>query len=130
VLDQGRLVQVGTPRDIYENPVSTYVASRLGLPRINLLPADMFANPPARATQIGLRPEHIALSSARDDAAGVEATITRLEHLGDQTRLHLVCAGHPIVTLTDPHSPLRAGETVRLQPRSPLYFDAQGDRIP
>ena len=62
VLDQGRLVQVGTPRDIYENPVSTYVASRLGLPRINLLPADMFANPPARATQIGLRPEHIALS--------------------------------------------------------------------
>ena len=37
VLDQGRLVQFGSPREIYENPVSTYVASRLGQPRIALL---------------------------------------------------------------------------------------------
>jgi multiple sugar transport system ATP-binding protein len=37
VLDEGRLVQFGSPREIYENPVSSYVAARLGLPRINLL---------------------------------------------------------------------------------------------
>ncbi len=42
VLDQGRLVQFGTPREVYENPVSPYVAARLGSPRINLLPADLF----------------------------------------------------------------------------------------
>ena len=124
VLEEGRLVQVGTPREIYENPVSTYVASRLGLPRINLLPADLFAGVPAGVTQVGLRPEHIVLGE------GMEATVTRLEHLGDQTRLHLVCAGHPIVTLTDTHSPLVAGEVVKLQPREPLYFDAAGRRIP
>jgi len=123
VLDQGRLVQMGTPREIYENPVSTYVASRLGLPRINLLPADLFAGAPSGAAQIGLRPEHIALGD------GLDAAVTRLEHLGDQTRLHLTCAGHDVVTLTDPHSPLRAGETVKLQPRDPLYFDAAGRRI-
>ena len=38
VLDHGRLVQVGSPRDIYENPQSATVAARLGSPRINLLP--------------------------------------------------------------------------------------------
>ena len=38
VLDQGRLVQVGTPREIYEDPADIYVATRLGSRRINLLP--------------------------------------------------------------------------------------------
>ena len=48
VLDHGRLVQFGTPREIYENPVSIYAASRLGQPRINLLPADLFGRRPRR----------------------------------------------------------------------------------
>ncbi len=39
VIDQGRLVQVGTPRQIYEEPVNAYVATRLGSPGINLLAA-------------------------------------------------------------------------------------------
>ena len=56
VLDKGRLVQFGTPREIYENPVSIYVASRLGQPRINLVPADVFGGAPEGAATIGLRP--------------------------------------------------------------------------
>ena len=43
VLDHGRLVQIGTPREIYESPRNTYVATRLGMPSINLLPAKAFA---------------------------------------------------------------------------------------
>ncbi|MFZ1663474.1 MAG: ABC transporter ATP-binding protein, partial [Paracoccaceae bacterium] len=46
VLDQGRLVQFGRPREIYEAPVSIYAASRLGQPRINILPADIFPGAP------------------------------------------------------------------------------------
>ncbi|PWK53170.1 carbohydrate ABC transporter ATP-binding protein (CUT1 family) [Silicimonas algicola] len=46
VLDRGRLVQFGTPREIYEDPVSIYAASRLGSPRINLLPVDVFGHAP------------------------------------------------------------------------------------
>ncbi|NCZ83696.1 MAG: ABC transporter ATP-binding protein, partial [Betaproteobacteria bacterium] len=38
VLDQGKLVQVGTPQQLYEDPISVVAASRLGSPRINLLP--------------------------------------------------------------------------------------------
>ncbi|MBD1204987.1 MAG: ABC transporter ATP-binding protein [Rhodobacteraceae bacterium] len=123
VLDQGRLVQFGTPRDIYENPVSTYVASRLGQPRINLLPADAFGKAPAGAVQIGLRPEHVILGE------GQPATVRRVEHLGDQTRLHLTMGVHEIVTLADPHTTLAPGDAVAIRPETPLWFDASGNRI-
>ena len=124
VLDRGRLVQFGTPREIYENPRTTYVAARLGQPRINLLPARLFGEAvPPRAVQIGLRPENIRIGE------GSEAQIVRVEHLGDQTRLHLNLAGHDVVTLTDPHTSLDAGQSIAIAPRNPLFFDADGERI-
>src|SRR5690606_23684057 len=38
ILSEGRLVQIGTPRQIYEDPDNVYVAARLGQPAINVLP--------------------------------------------------------------------------------------------
>jgi multiple sugar transport system ATP-binding protein len=125
VLDEGRLVQFGTPREIYENPQTAYVAARLGQPRINLLPVGLLdeGQAPHGAHQIGLRPENIRQGSGR------EATVTRVEHLGDQTRLHLKVAEHDVITLTEPHTELSPGETIRIAPENPVYFDAQGVRI-
>ncbi len=123
VLDEGRLVQFGSPRDIYENPVSLYVAGRLGTPRINALPADLFAGAPPGATTIGLRPEHV------EHGQGIPSSVVRIEHLGDQTRLHLALGEHTIVTLTDIHTELEPGDTVAIQPRNALYFDASGARV-
>jgi len=40
VIEAGRLLQIGTPREIYENPINAHVAARLGQPAINLLPAN------------------------------------------------------------------------------------------
>lgn len=123
VLDEGRLVQFGSPRDVYENPASIYVATRLGQPRINTLPASLFGPAPAGAAFIGLRPEHIRQGEGQD------ATVIRVEHLGDQTRLHLSLDGHDLITLTDAHTPLASGDTVAIRPENPLYFDANGQRI-
>jgi len=124
VMEAGQLVQVGPPREVYEDPVSLYVATRLGQPRINVVPVDLFGgHGPAGATQIGLRPEHIEVG------AGPEAAVHRVEHLGDQTRLHLDLAGHAIVTLTDPHTTLVAGDRLAVRPRAPLFFDATGARV-
>jgi multiple sugar transport system ATP-binding protein len=123
VLEAGRLVQVGTPRAIYEAPATVQVAARLGQPRINLLPATLFGHAPDRAATIGLRPEHIAIGDGRP------AQVTRVEHLGDQTRLHLTLDGHAIVTLTDPHTGLGPGDAVAIAPRGPLWFDASGARL-
>ncbi len=124
VLEEGRLVQVGSPRAIYEDPISLYVGGRLGLPRINAVPADLFAGAPDGAAVMGLRPEHI-----EQNPDGKDARVLRLEHLGDQTQLHLEIAGHKIVTLTDIHSTFRTGDIVQIQPRHALYFDANGMRI-
>ncbi len=123
VLDHGRLVQVGSPRDVYERPISATVAARLGLPRINLLPAGLFGQAPAGASTIGLRPEHVTVGD------GQPATVRRVEHLGDQTRLHLTCVGHDIITLTDPHSTIAPGSTLHIRPQNPLWFDAAGARL-
>lgn len=123
VLHDGKLVQYGTPREIYENPNSLYVASRLGLPRINIVPADLFGGAPAGATQIGMRPEHIAQGSGQD------AMVKRVEHLGDQTRLHLDLQGHAITTIANPDSTYTPGAMIKIAPKNPLCFDAQGQRI-
>ena len=123
VLDHGKLVQFGPPREIYENPVSIYAASRLGSPKINILPADMFPDAPQGASQIGLRPEHIQIGD------GQVADVLRVEHLGDKTRLHLKLGDTELITLTDAHTTLTLGDTLKIAPQSPLYFDANGDRV-
>jgi len=124
VLDGGKLVQFGPPREIYENPVSIYAASRLGQPKINILPADLFAvNAPSHAKSIGLRPEQIT------QGRGEESLVARVEHLGDQTRLHLKFKNHDLITVTDAHTQLRSGDTVKIKPKTPFYFDADGARI-
>ncbi|PPJ45738.1 ABC transporter ATP-binding protein [Rhizobium sp. KAs_5_22] len=123
VLHHGKLVQFGSPREVYENPVSVYAATRLGQPRINFLPADLFPAAPSGAVTIGLRPEHIA------QGVGEDSLVTRVEHLGDQTRLHLSFRNHDLVTVTDAHTGLRSGDIVKIQPDKPLYFDADGLRL-
>ncbi|MCG6114015.1 MAG: ABC transporter ATP-binding protein [Mesorhizobium sp.] len=123
VLEQGRLVQIGTPREIYEEPVNLYVAGRLGQPRINILPATLFPGAPAGARTIALRPEHIRTGQ------GMASRMVRIEHLGDQTRLHLMLEGHEVVTLAAPDIDLQPGDTLAIEPIDALYFDAAGARI-
>lgn len=123
VLNEGRLEQFGTPREIYENPNSSYVATRLGSPRINTLPVDVFGHSPAGAAEIGLRPEHIILGE------GQECKVTRLEHLGDQTRLHLSLGEFQIITLTNAHTSIEVGDVVAISPHNPIFFDTDGKRV-
>jgi hypothetical protein len=67
----------------------------LGSPRINVLPADVFANAPVNAAFIALRPEQISHGD------GEESFVERVEHLGDQTRLRLKFKSHDLITVTD-----------------------------
>jgi multiple sugar transport system ATP-binding protein len=130
VMREGVLIQLGTPREIYERPNSAYVASRLGTPAINLIPAELLgcdAVPPNVRT-VGLRTEHIRISSA-EDRPGPRARVHWVEHLGDQNHVHLKLATHSLVTLADPVQPLKAGDQVSLEFTEPLYFDQAGNRV-
>jgi multiple sugar transport system ATP-binding protein len=127
VIEGGRLLQIGTPREIYENPINAHVAARLGQPAINLLPAVLFAGAPAGARTVGARTEHLTI--ARGGGGDVQATVKRIEHLGDQSHLHLDLGGQPVVTLSDPEARLGAGDIVSLRLNKPLFFDEDGGRV-
>jgi multiple sugar transport system ATP-binding protein len=129
VMNEGKLIQIGTPREIYERPNSAYVASRLGTPVINLIPAELLGSDtvPPQARTVGLRTEHIRISSV--DHAGPHAQVHWVEHLGDQNHVHLKLATHSLVTLADPAQPLKAGDEVSLEFAEPLYFDQAGNRV-
>jgi multiple sugar transport system ATP-binding protein len=130
VLKQGSLVQVGSPREVYENPCDTYVATRLGSPRINLLPRSVFPNlpAPANAATIGARTEHLRISKAVNGTA-TDGRVTWVEHLGDQNHLHVSVAGHDVVTLTHTEAALAVGDAVTIELSQPMFFVADGARV-
>ncbi len=129
VIKDGELLQLGTPREIYENPSSRYVASRLGTPQINFLPASLVPEiaMPAGAETVGIRTEHLMIAAA--NGGGIIGRVHRVEHLGDQNHVYLEYRGETLVTLADAHQPLQAGQDVELKLVHPLYFDAAGRRI-
>jgi multiple sugar transport system ATP-binding protein len=128
VIREGRLLQLGRPREIYESPNDLYVATRLGMPRINLLPAELLpeAPMPPRTKTVGVRTEHLLIAKPNGGPIG---QVRRIEHLGDQNHVHIDYKGQALVTLADPHQPLAAGQEVGLELVDPLYFDASGQRI-
>jgi len=129
VIQSGKIVQIGTPREIYETPNSLYVAARLGQPSINLLPRrllpDMAA--PSEAATIGARTEHLRIAKARGAAA--HGRVTWIEHLGDQNHLHIKIDQHEVVTLVDPDAGLAVGDEVGVVLVKPLFFNRNGDRL-
>jgi multiple sugar transport system ATP-binding protein len=129
VMNEGALIQLGTPREIYERPHNAYVASRLGTPAINLIPAELLAGDgvPQNARTVGLRTEHIRISPV--DRPGPIAEVHWVEHLGDQNHVHLKLASHSLVTLADPAQELKAGDQVSLEFDGPLYFDQAGNLV-
>jgi len=138
VLDHGRLVQVGSPRDIYENPQSSTVAARLGSPRINLLPRAALDDWPAplQAATVGVRAEHLHLHlDPHGGAAGVphllRAEVRRIEILSDQRLVHLLVAGsaHRLVSAAPSDASLAPGTVVSVELRHLLWFDTHGQRI-
>jgi multiple sugar transport system ATP-binding protein len=132
VLDHGRLVQVGTPQEVYENPVSAVVASRLGSPRINLLPRTALPGlgAPEHAATVGARAEHMRLH--RQGGSGhTAAQVHRVERLSDLHLVHVTLPGSDVqvVTAAPPGESYEAGDPVQLELLAPLWFDAQGARL-
>ena len=128
VIEQGRIAQIGTPRDIYERPSSVYVAARLGQPTINLMPRNLLPDlpAPAEAVTVGARTEHLKIVRSPNAAHG---RVTWIEHLGDRNHLHIRIDRHEVVTLADPDSGLAVGDDVGITLVKPLFFDADGRRL-
>ncbi|ESZ28355.1 ABC transporter ATP-binding protein [Mesorhizobium sp. M0761] len=129
ILNDGVLVQIGTPRTIYSEPANLHVAARLGQPAINLLPAGLLPDggAPTGTKTIGARTEHLSIEKTASGHA--DGVVDWVEHLGDQNHLHVTVGPKKLVTLTDPDTDLAEGDKVVIRYRSPLYFGADGQRL-
>jgi len=134
VLDHGRLAQVGSPREIYEDPQTSTVAARLGSPRINLLPRPALGAwpAPASAATVGIRAEHLHVRAA-SDAGGpaLRATVRRIEILSDQRLVHLALADSAaeLISAAPASGAVEPGNDVRVELGRALWFDAAGRRV-
>ncbi|MGH9069185.1 MAG: ABC transporter ATP-binding protein [Acidimicrobiales bacterium] len=82
VLSEGRLRQLGQPRDIYDHPADTFVATFVGSPPMNVLPQG--------DTLLGFRPECFlpeSVSEAGDGGLTLTFHVQRVEHLGSERHL-------------------------------------------
>jgi len=135
VLEHGRVRQVGTPAEIYEDPADTFVATFLGAPPMNLLD---------RGDRIeGFRPEnflHEDLQKKGVNAVRHDFKVQRIEYLGNERILYGYINGHTNGTeytarvsahIAEPI--LREGETYpfTIHPKDVKYFDkSSGKRLP
>jgi multiple sugar transport system ATP-binding protein len=86
VMDQGRIRQVGTPHEIYDDPADTFVATFLGSPPMNL----MLTNGDGTQELLGFRPEHFVPWSPEmgDDWVRLPFHVHRGEYLGAERLLY------------------------------------------
>jgi len=130
VLIAGRIHQVGTPREVYERPVSALVARQLGQPQINLFDAELrgahyaaedgtlLCEAPPRAAptaRIGVRPEHVEIFPADDVAASARSTVELVENAGPHQILVTHWAGRRIHALVDRARSAAVGERIGLR---------------
>jgi multiple sugar transport system ATP-binding protein len=125
VLSEGRIIQEGTPDDIYDRPATTYVAQLVGTPRINLFEASRengavrvkgsglhipapIATLPA-SFLLGIRPEDVK----PDPGGQFGGTVVLTEPLGAETILHIESGEQTLLCLVPGMTSLRLGGEVR-----------------
>ncbi len=144
VLDEGRILQVGTPHEIYDAPATTFVATLVGTPRINLVQASrqdgrVFVKdssvrlPPPTGIDIpndfllGVRPEDVRPTSNGEFTGKIVLT----EPLGVETIVHIRSGENNLTSLVPGITPISVGDEVRFDiVRERLhYFQPNGKRI-
>jgi glycerol transport system ATP-binding protein len=121
VMHEGRVVQTGTPQDLFDTPAHTFVGYFIGSPGMNLIDATVedgsarigdtvlplgarYGRPSGRV-QIGIRPEFVSLS----DRAGLPVTLTRIEDVGRHRILRAAHAGREVNAILPEGTPVPAG---------------------
>lgn len=147
VLKAGEIEQIGTPSELYHEPRTRFVASFIGSPAMNFLPASIDAGHatlemgdvvPFRSAastpsgkvkgELGIRPEHIALAP---EGQGIRAIVDVVEPLGSDTLMAANVAGAPLMARLPGDQMPVSGQEVFLSfaANKPLAFDHQGNRL-
>lgn len=88
VMSQGKVMQVGTPQEVYHNSANTFVASFLGSPGMNFIRRDNYL--------FGFRPEQFVpqeIADRKDELQLFSFAVTRVEYLGAEQQIYGVVEG-------------------------------------
>jgi sn-glycerol 3-phosphate transport system ATP-binding protein len=130
VMNAGRMEQFGTPEEVYNRPATTFVASFMGSPPMNLLkqaPNADFGGKPGAI--LGIRPEHLQIGST-----GWTIEVETIEMLGAERLLYCRMGDEFLIVRTDESLSLAPtiGATLHVMPRTDRlhWFDAAtGQRL-
>lgn len=140
VLDQGVVQQVGSPRELFDRPANTFVATFIGSPSMNLLPAtgegettriegvdEPIPVPAEGPYTLGVRPTDIEVGHGP-----ISARVEVVESLGSEAMLHTdLPSGARIVARVEEPTSTRQGDTVRLFLGTVHRFHHEsGERLP
>ena len=149
VLDEGELQQIGTPLDCYHEPENRFVAEFIGSPEMNCVDVRLDGvrlenedlsyrvseETAERLTSadltLGIRPEHLRLTEDLA-AADVEADVSVVEPMGQQTNLYLAFGTERFTATVGGETAFEPGDTVGIEfPRESVHlFDrATGDAL-
>ncbi len=145
VLKDGRIMQVGSPRELYETPTNLFVAQFIGSPKMNVLPctADStefsltghgsgkhgLQSGGAAIAQLGIRPEHITI--IENESAHCTGTVEVAEYLGSDTFLYVNCPSLGVLTVRIPDSSTKLKDQeigLRFDENRLHFFDASDIR--
>jgi multiple sugar transport system ATP-binding protein len=143
VLNAGRVEQIGTPLELYDHPANLFVATFMGSPAMNILPAKttdtglsvagiapvsaIAGMAPGKDISYGIRPDDITIGG---DGA-VPAEVLVVEPTGSETHITARLAGHEITIVSKERLAVRPAEqlAVNLMSERRHLFDASGRRI-
>ena len=116
VMQDGEVVQMGTPVELFERPAHTFVGHFIGSPGMNILPGELkdggaFLNGlhvalegPAKGddgpVQIGIRPEHVSIADI-----GLAATVTKVIDVGRHSVIEARIGDHAVKAITEGNVP-------------------------
>lgn len=149
VMRDGQIEQIGTPFEVYDAPVNTFVAQFLGSPAMNLLPGSLRGHAVdlgsdihvdltqhastgdgvARDVLFGIRPQDLA-----PGASGIPCKVIAVEPTGPETLLHCVfgLAEERICAAVTERVGIRVGDLLQLMPnvdRACLFDAANGSKL-
>ncbi len=120
VMNAGKMEQFGTPEEVYSRPATTFVASFIGSPPMNLLKNAPGGRP---GTILGIRPEHLDVGDT-----GWTLQVETVELLGAERLVHARLGDEMLIIRTHEDQGAPAiGSTIRAQPREDRmhWFDAE-----
>ena len=125
LINKGKIMQKGNPRELYNDPDNTFTAQFMGTPPMNVFSCD-------GKIQMGFRPERAELSRTENGKAVYrrKARIITCEMLGSET-VYKVETGDGIMMVKSRECEFEAGEECHLSVPDEfvLFFDGEGQRI-